>query len=435
MARITDTRAREILDSRGHPTLEVDVLLDDGTLGRASVPSGASTGSREALELRDGDRARFRGRGVLKAVANAARVLGPAIRGLDPEGQEAIDARLREIDGTPNSARLGANALLGVSLAAARAAALCRDVPLYRHLGGDRACDLPVPMFNILNGGAHADNNVDIQEFMAVPFGASSFREALRMGSEVFHALRDLLRSRGLRTGGGDEGGWAPDLRSNAEAVDVVVGAIEAAGYRPGGDIGIALDVAASELRKDGAYHLEAENPPRRSSEDLVAYFADLVRRRPIVSIEDGMAEDDWAGWSLLTRALGDAVQLVGDDVFVTNVAILDEGIRRGVANAVLIKPNQIGTLSETIRAVETARAAGYATVLSHRSGETEDPFIADLAVALNLGQIKSGAPARGERVAKYNQLLRIEEELGARARFPGRAALARSGSRLAGRQ
>jgi enolase 1/2/3 len=429
MARITEVRAREILDSRGHPTVEVDLRLDDGTLGRAAVPSGASTGSREALELRDADPARFRGRGVLKAVDNVVSILGPAVRGLDPAGQEALDARLREIDGTPNSARLGANALLGVSLAASRAAASSRGLPLYRHLGGEGAHDLPVPLFNILNGGAHADNNVDIQEFMIVPFGATSFREALRMGSEVYHALRDALKQRGLRTGGGDEGGWAPDLHSNAEAIDAVVGAIEVAGYRPGRDIGIALDVAATELRSDGAYVLEAEKPARFTPEDLVAYYADLVRRRPIVSIEDGLSEDDWAGWSLLTRALGDAVQLVGDDLFVTNVAILQEGIRRGVANAVLIKPNQIGTLTETIRAVETARSAGYATVLSHRSGETEDPFIADLAVGLNLGQLKSGAPARGERVAKYNQLLRIEEELGARARFPGRSALARGGS------
>jgi len=430
MARIRDVKAREILDSRGNPTVEVDVILDDGTLGRAAVPSGASTGSREALELRDGDAARFRGKGVLHAVDNVVKVLAPAVRDLDPVMQEAVDARLREIDGTRDSSRLGANALLGVSLAAARAAAAVRRLPLYRHLGGDGARDLPVPLFNILNGGAHADNNVDIQEFMVVPIGARTFREALRMGAEIFHALRDILRSRGLRTGGGDEGGWAPDLKSNAEAVDVVVAAIEAAGYKPGDQAGIALDVAATELRKDGAYQLSAETPPRRTGEQLVAYYADLVRRQPVLSIEDGMAEDDWEGWALLTRSLGEAVQLVGDDVFVTNVAILREGIEKKVANSILIKPNQIGTLTETLRAIATARSAGYSTVLSHRSGETEDTFIADLAVALNLGQIKTGAPARGERVAKYNQLLRIEEELGSRARYPGRAALVRGTSR-----
>jgi enolase len=430
MAYISEVKAREILDSRGNPTVEVDVFLDDGTFGRAAVPSGASTGSREALELRDGDAARFRGKGVLRAVDNVVKVLAPAVRDLDPVAQEAVDARLRETDGTRDSSRLGANALLGVSLAAARAAAVARRLPLYRHLGGDGARDLPVPLFNILNGGAHADNNVDIQEFMVVPVGARTFREALRMGAEIFHALRDILRARGLRTGGGDEGGWAPDLKSNADAVDAVVAAIEAAGYRPGEQVGIALDVAATELRKDGAYRLPGENPQNRSAEQLVAFYADLVRRQPVLSIEDGMAEDDWEGWALLTRSLGDAVQLVGDDIFVTNVAIIREGIEKKVANSVLIKPNQIGTLTETLRAIATARSAGYSTVLSHRSGETEDTFIADLAVALNLGQIKTGAPARGERVAKYNQLLRIEEDLGSRARYPGRAALARGGHR-----
>jgi enolase 1/2/3 len=429
MTRIRDLIAREILDSRGHPTVEVDVILDDGTLGRAAVPSGASTGSREALELRDGDASRFRGKGVLRAIENVVKILAPAVRGLDPQTQEAVDARLRETDGTKDSSHLGANALLGVSLATARAAAAARRLPLYRHLGGDGAHDLPVPQFNILNGGAHADNNVDIQEFMVVPVGARTFREALRMGAEIFHALRDILRSRGLRTGGGDEGGWAPDLKSNAEAVDAVVAAIEAAGYRPGEQVGIALDVAASELREDGAYLLAAESPPRRSAEQLVAYYADLVRRQPVVSIEDGMAEDDWDGWALLTRSLGDAVQLVGDDLFVTNMAILREGIDKKVANSILIKPNQIGTLTETLRAIAMARSGGYTTVLSHRSGETEDTFIADLAVALNLGQIKTGAPARGERTAKYNQLLRIEEDLGSRARYPGRSALARGGA------
>jgi enolase len=430
MACIRELKAREILDSRGNPTVEVDVILDDGTVGRAAVPSGASTGSREALELRDGDSSRFRGKGVLRAVENVVKILAPAVRDLDPVAQEAVDARLRAVDGTKDSSRLGANALLGVSLATARAAAAARRLPLYRHLGGEGARDLPVPQFNILNGGAHADNNVDIQEFMVVPVGARSFREALRMGVEIFHALRDILRSRGLRAGGGDEGGWAPDLKSNAEAVDAVVAAIEAAGYRAGEQVGIALDVAASELRKDGAYHLSAESPSRRTPEQLVSFYADLVRRQPVVSIEDGMAEDDWDGWVLLTRSLGDAVQLVGDDVFVTNVPLIREGIEKKVANSVLIKPNQIGTLTETLRAVAVARASNYTTVLSHRSGETEDTFIADLAVALNLGQIKTGAPARGERVAKYNQLLRIEEDLGSRARYPGRAALARGGPR-----
>jgi enolase len=430
MAKIASVAAREILDSRGHPTVEAEVVLDDGCVGRAAVPSGASTGSREALELRDGDPARFRGRGVLKAVRNVETVLRPVVVGLDPGEQALLDGRLREADGTPDCSRLGANALLGVSLAAARAAAASRRLPLYVHLGGEAARDLPVPLFNILNGGAHADNNVDIQEFMVLPVGATSFREALRMGAEVFHALKDLLRKRGQRSGQGDEGGWAPDLGSNAEAVEVVVAAIEAAGYRPGEQVALALDVAASEFYRDGAYVLEAENPPKRTSKDLVEFYRRLSAAHPLVSIEDGMAENDWTGWQELTSALGGQVQLVGDDVFVTNVAILKEGIARGVANAILIKPNQIGTLTDTIRAIDTARAAGYATVLSHRSGETEDPFIADLAVGLNLGQIKTGAPSRGERVVKYNQLLRIEEQLGARARYPGRAALAPRPSR-----
>jgi enolase len=416
--------AREILDSRANPTVEVEVILDDGSVGRAAVPSGASTGSREALELRDGDPGRFRGKGVQKAVNNVVTVLRPAVFGLDPCNQEVLDARLREVDGTLDCSHLGANALLGVSLATARAGAASRRLPLYLHLGGESARDLPVPLFNILNGGAHADNNVDIQEFMVLPIGASTFREALRMGAEVFHALRDLLKKRGLRGGQGDEGGWAPDLKSNVEAVEVVLQAIEVAGYRPGDQMAIALDVAASELERDGAYLLEAETPPRRTSEEMVAFYESLVSRYPIVSIEDGLAESDWAGWEKLTAALGSRVQLVGDDLFVTNVSLLEEGIRRGVANSILIKPNQIGTLTDTLRAIHTARKAGYTTVMSHRSGETEDPFIADLAVGLNLGQIKTGAPSRGERVVKYNQLLRIEEQLGGRARFPGRAAL-----------
>ena len=427
MPGIKEVRAREILDSRGNPTVEVEVCLDDGSLGRAAVPSGASTGSREALELRDGDAGRYRGKGVLKAVGNVNEILAPAVRGIDPCDQRRLDSRLRETDGTKDASRLGANALLGVSLAGARAAAAGRGLPLYRHLGGDTGRDLPVPQFNILNGGAHADNNVDIQEFMVAPIGAGSFREALRMGAEIFHALKDVLKKKGKRAGQGDEGGWAPDLDSNTEAVEAVIQAIESAGYRPGEQIGIALDVAATELRRDGAYHLEAESPSRLPSDRLVAFYADLVRRHPILSIEDGMAEDDWDGWEQLTRSLGSAIQIVGDDLFVTNTTILEEGIRRGVANSILIKPNQIGTLTDTIRAIEMAREAGYTTVLSHRSGETEDPFIADLAVALNLGQIKTGAPSRGERVVKYNQLLRIEEDLGDRARYPGRSALAPS--------
>ena len=425
MAEIAKVVAREILDSRGNPTVEVEVHLKDGHNGRAAVPSGASTGSREALELRDGDPGRFGGKGVLRAVENVRAELGPAVQSLDPADQPSLDRRLRETDGTQDCSRLGANALLGVSLAAARAAAASRGLPLYVHLGGEAARDLPVPMFNILNGGAHADNNVDIQEFMIVPTGAANFREALRMGAEVFHALQGILKKRGLRSGQGDEGGWAPDLGSNIEAVDVVIEAIEAASYSPGEQIGVALDVAATELRHEGGYLLRAEESPQRSADQMVSFYADLVRRYPVISIEDGFAEDDWDGWISLTRALGDAVQIVGDDVFVTNVAILEEGIRRKAANAILIKPNQIGTLTDTLRAIETARHAGFGTVLSHRSGETEDPFIADLAVALNLGQIKAGAPSRSERVAKYNQLLRIEEELGSRARYPGRSALA----------
>ncbi|MCZ6695397.1 MAG: phosphopyruvate hydratase [Acidobacteria bacterium] len=427
MSGIKQVRAREILDSRGNPTVEVEVHLEDGSLGRAAVPSGASTGSREALELRDGDPSRYRGKGVLKAVGNVNELLAPAVRGLDPVDQKRLDSKLREVDGTEDASRLGANALLGVSLAGARAAAVSRGLPLYRHLGGDAGRDLPVPLFNILNGGAHADNNVDIQEFMVAPIGAGSFREALRMGAEIFHALKEVLKKKGLRSAQGDEGGWAPDLGSNTEAVEVVLQAIENAGYRPGEQIGIALDVAATELQRDGAYHLEAESPSRLPSERLVAFYADLVRRYPILSIEDGMSEDDWDGWEQLTRSLGSVIQLVGDDLFVTNTTMIAEGIRRKVANSVLIKPNQIGTLTDTLRAIEMAREAGYTTVLSHRSGETEDPFIADLAVALNLGQIKTGAPSRGERVAKYNQLLRIEEELGERARYPGRSAIAPS--------
>src|SRR2546426_4857066 len=364
MSMIKDVIAREILDSRGNPTLEVDVLLEDGTCGRAAVPAGASTGSSEAIELRDGDRGRYLGKGVLRAVENVNGVIAPALAGLDPTNQVSIDSLLIDLDGSENKKRLGANAPIGVWLAVAAAAAEHYGLPLYRYLGGVNAKVLPVPQMNILNGGAHADNNVDIQEFMVVPVGAHTFREALRMGAEIFHALRDILRKRGLRTGGGDEGGWAPDLKSNADAVDAVVAAIEAAGYKPGEQVGIALDVAATELRKDGAYRLPGESPQQRTAEQLVAFYADLVLRQPVLSIEDGMAEDDWEGWALLTRSLGDAVQLVGDDIFVTNVAIIREGIEKKVANSVLIKPNQIGTLTETLRAIATARSAGYSTVL-----------------------------------------------------------------------
>src|SRR6266571_7074107 len=429
MTNISDIHAREVLDSRGNPTVEAEVTLADGSKGRAIVPSGASTGEHEAVELRDADNQRYLGKGVLKAVENVNGEIADALANFEAADQRALDQKMIELDGTENKSRLGANAILAVSMAAARAAANCYELPLYRYLGGAAANVLPVPQLNILNGGAHADNNVDLQEFMIVPVGAPGFGEALRMGSEVFHALHDILKERGLRSGQGDEGGWAPDLRSNAEAVEAVVAAIERAGYRPGEQIGIALDAAASELRAEGGYLLEAESPPRRSAEGMVAFYADLVRRYPILSIADGMAEDDWDGWEVLTRSLGEAVQLVGDDIFVTNVGLIEEGIRRRIANAVLIKPNQIGTLTDTIRAVETARRAGYATVLSHRSGETEDTFIADLSVALNLGQIKTGAPSRGERVAKYNRLLRIEEELAGRARFAGGAVLAGGGA------
>ena len=419
MSRIEHVHARQIIDSRGNPTVEVDVTLGSGALGRAAVPSGASTGEFEAIELRDGGSA-WLGKGVTQAVANVNGEIAATIAGHDATDQAALDRALIELDGTPGKARLGANALLGVSLAVARAAAADRGLPLWRHLGGPSAHVLPVPMMNVLNGGAHADNRIDFQEFMIVPCGASSFSDSLRMGVEVFHHLARALRERGLSTAVGDEGGFAPDLASNEAALELLVAGIAAAGYRPGEDVAIALDPATSELFSDGAYLLEHEGR-RLSSAELSDYWVDLAGRYPILSIEDGMDEDDWSGWKVLTDALGERVQLVGDDLFVTNPQRLRRGIEAGVGNSILVKVNQIGTLSETLEAVGVARDAGYAVVMSHRSGETEDTTIADLAVATGCGQIKTGAPSRSERVAKYNQLLRIEEELGADAVFPGR--------------
>ncbi|MEK6814819.1 MAG: phosphopyruvate hydratase [Nitrospirota bacterium] len=426
MSEIVDLLGREILDSRGNPTVEVEVYLVDGTMARASVPSGASTGEREAIELRDGDKKRYLGKGVTKAVRHVEREIRQAVLGHDAADQILIDQILIDLDGTAAKKRLGANALLGVSLAVARAAALSSGVPLYRHLGGVGGRTLPVPMMNIINGGAHADNNLDLQEFMIVPAGASTFAEALRMGAEVFHHLKGILKKNGLNTAVGDEGGFAPNLKSNEEAIRVIMEAIAAAGYRPGRDVGIALDAASSEFYRDGAYHLKAEKPPRRTAEQMAAYYEALCARYPIVSIEDGLAENDWKGWKRLTERMGDRVQLVGDDIFVTNPAILAKGIREGIGNAVLVKVNQIGTLSETLTCIETAKRAGYGTIISHRSGETEDTFIADLAVGMNAGQIKTGSLSRTDRVAKYNRLLRIEDELGPAAVYPGRRAAAR---------
>jgi enolase len=423
MTTVASLRAREILDSRGNPTLEVDCRLADGTLGRAAVPSGASTGEHEAVELRDEDPSRYRGKGVLQAVRNVHETIAPRLLGTDAFDQARIDAVLVELDGTSNKGRLGANALLGVSLAVARACAAALDVPLYRHLGGVDARTLPVPLMNVLNGGKHADNNVDLQEFMIVPLGAPSFREALRWAAEVFHVLAGVLKKHKLSTAVGDEGGFAPNLQSNEEALRVLVEAIEKAGYRAGEQIALALDPAASEFWKDGAYVLAGEGGRRLAPPEMVEYYAGLCERYPIVSIEDGLAEDDWTGWALLTNRLGARIQLVGDDLFVTNVERLARGIREGIANSILIKVNQIGTLSETLAAIQMAHRAGYTAVISHRSGETEDTTIADLAVATNAGQIKTGSLCRTDRVAKYNQLLRIEEELGSGARYPGRSA------------
>ncbi|GMA15681.1 phosphopyruvate hydratase [Deinococcus metallilatus] len=414
--------AREVLDSRGNPTVEAEVFLDSGFSGRAIVPSGASTGSHEALELRDGGE-RYGGKGVLKAVQNVNEVLGPAVVGLDASDQGAVDAAMLEVDGTPNKGRLGGNAILAVSLATARAAANELGVPLYRYLGGSNAKTLPVPMMNVINGGAHADNNVDFQEFMVMPVGAPTFREALRYGAETFHALKKVLSGRGYNTNVGDEGGFAPDLKSNEEALEVLLEAIQKAGYEPGRDIAIALDPAVTELYKGGQYHLESEGRTLSTAE-MVDFWADWTSRYPIVSIEDGLAEDDWDGWQLLTQRLGDRVQLVGDDLFVTNPERLARGIETGVGNAILVKVNQIGTLTESMDAIELAKRSRYGTVISHRSGESEDAFIADLAVATNAGQIKTGSASRSDRIAKYNQLLRIEDQLGDRAVYPGRKVL-----------
>jgi len=421
LSEIEKVHGRQILDSRGNPTVEVDVLLKSGAAGRAAVPSGASTGEFEAVELRDGGEA-WAGKGVGRAVANVNGELAEAVRGVDPADQAGLDRAMIELDGTPNKGRLGANAILGVSLAAAKAAAAEAGLPLWRYLGGEAAHVLPVPMMNVLNGGAHADNKVDFQEFMVVPVAAPSFAEALRTGTEVFHALKRILHERGLSTAVGDEGGFAPDLDSNEAALEALIAGIEAAGHRPGGDVAIALDPATSELHRDGAYVLEHEGRTL-SSAQLAEYWGGVASRYPIVSIEDGLDEEDWQGWKLLTDQIGDRVQLVGDDLFVTNTERLRRGIDSGVANSILIKVNQIGTLSETLDAVQTARGAGYTAVMSHRSGETEDTTIADLAVATGCGQIKTGAPSRSDRVAKYNQLLRIEEALGGDAEYPGRSA------------
>lgn len=419
MAMITEVYAREILDSRGNPTVEVEVCLEDGAMGRAAVPSGASTGVHEAVELRDGDKERYLGKGVTKAVDNVNDIIAEAIIGLDATRQTEIDELLVRLDGTPNKGRLGANAILGVSMAVAKAAAASVGLPLYLYLGGVAAKELPVPMMNILNGGEHADNNVDIQEFMIMPVGAKSFSEALRMNAEIYHNLKALLKEKGLSTALGDEGGFAPNLKCNADAIEVILEATERAGYKPGKDIVMAMDVASSEFYVDGKYKMTGEGV-EMTSEEMVDYLAGLCEKYPIISIEDGMAEDDWDGWKKLTKKLGKKVQLVGDDLFVTNEERLVQGIEKGVANAILIKVNQIGTLTETFNAIETAKRAGYTCIISHRSGETEDTTLADIAVAVNAGQIKTGAPARTDRVAKYNQLLRIEEDLGKAAKYNG---------------
>jgi enolase len=421
MSTIFEVQARSILDSRGNPTVEVEVITEDGSVGRAAVPSGASTGEHEAVELRDGDKSRYVGKSVDRAVRNAADTLAGHLIGLDATDQRGIDKLLCSVDGTPNKGNLGANAILGCSMAAARAAALSRGLPLYRYIGGTNACTLPVPLMNVLNGGAHADNNLDIQEFMIVPAGFEQFREALRCGVEIYHTLKGVLKERGLSTAVGDEGGFAPNLGSDAEALDLLLQAIEAAGYTPGKQVFLALDVAASEFCENGQYSVRGE---ARSAEDMTNFYADLVERYPLVSIEDGLDENDWAGWKVLTDRVGAKCQLVGDDLFVTNTQKIQRGLDEGAANAVLIKVNQIGTLTETIDAIVMAHTAAWRTIVSHRSGETEDTTIADLAVALNTGQIKTGAPCRTDRTAKYNQLLRIEEELGSNARYGGLSAL-----------
>ena len=422
MSRIERIHAREILDSRGNPTLEAEVTLADGSFGRAAVPSGASTGSREAVELRDGDKARYLGKGVRNAVANVNTTIADALKGFDAADQRGLDEKLITLDGSPNKGKLGANALLGVSLANAHAVAASRKLPLWRHLAGDRAARLPVPMMNIINGGAHADNNVDMQEFMILPVGLPSFSEGLRAGTEIFHALKSVLKGRGLNTAVGDEGGFAPNLESNEEAIETILEAIGKAGYKAGSDIFLGLDVASSEFHEDGAYHLEGEGKVL-GADELIEFYAGWCAKYPIVTIEDGMAEGDWDGWKKLTERLGTRVQLVGDDLFVTNTSILEQGIDRGIANAILIKVNQIGTLTETLDAIAMADAARYASIISHRSGETEDTTIADLAVSTAATQIKTGSLCRSDRVAKYNQLLRIEEALGAAARYAGKDA------------
>jgi len=427
VGQIKDVIAREILDSRGNPTIEVDVILAEGVMGRAAVPSGASTGSREALELRDGDAKRYLGKGVLKAIDNVERVIAPAIIGFEAVNQVFLDETMKALDGTANKSKLGANATLAVSMASARAAAELLGMPLYRYLGGANTKLLPVPLMNVLNGGAHADNNVDVQEFMIAPVGFDTFGRALRAGVECYHALKSVLKAKRLSTAVGDEGGFAPNLASNEQALEVLVEAIKKAGYKPGKDVVLALDVAASEFYEKGAYILGAEAKPKKSGDELIAIYERWCKAYPIVSIEDGMAEGDWAGWKKISEKLGDKVQLVGDDIFVTNTTILEGAIAKGIANSVLIKVNQIGTLTETFDCMQMAHRAGYSCVVSHRSGETEDALIADLAVALNVGQIKTGAPARGERTAKYNQLLRIEEELGEDAHYAGWAAFPRA--------
>lgn len=421
MSEITDVYAREILDSRGNPTLEVEVFLESGVMGRAAVPSGASTGEREALEMRDGDKSRYLGKGVLKAVDNVNNIIAEQIIGMEATDQIGIDQRMLDLDGTEYKSNLGANAILGVSLAVAKAAAEELGLPFYQYIGGCNSKELPLPMMNILNGGAHADNNVDIQEFMIMPAGAKSFAEALRMGAEIFHALKGVLKGKGYNTAVGDEGGFAPNLKSNEEALQVIMEAIQKAGYKPGEEVLLALDVASSELFHDGVYTLENEADPKKTSAQMVDFYENLVNKYPIVSIEDGMAENDWDGWKLMTDRLGKRIQIVGDDLFVTNPRILKEGIQKGIANSILIKLNQIGSLTETLDAIEMAKRAGYTCVISHRSGETEDTTLADLSVAVNAGQIKTGSLCRTDRVAKYNQLLRIEDELDTTAIFRGK--------------
>jgi len=420
MTIITDVHAREILDSRGNPTIEVEVQLTSGVVGRFAVPSGASTGEHEAVELRDGDSKRYNGKGVLTAVQNVNEIIAGSLLEMDAMNQIEIDQLLVDLDGTPNKEKLGANAILGVSAACARAVAETFGMPLYQYLGGVGACELPVPMMNILNGGEHADNNVDIQEFMIVPVGAATFREALRMGVETFHSLKKVLSGKGYNTAVGDEGGFAPNLKSNAEAFEIIIEAIEKAGYKPGKDIFLAIDAAASEFYKNGKYVLGAESKPEKTSEELVDMYVEWINKYPIISIEDGMSEDDWDGWKIQSDKIGNKIQLVGDDLFVTNTQRLERGIKQGIANSILIKLNQIGTITETIEAIEMAKRAGYTAVVSHRSGETEDSTIADLVVALNVGQIKTGSASRTDRMAKYNQLLRIEEELGVAGKFNG---------------